>query len=454
VTGPDVRHRFGPGERSPIPDATRSHQPGQLMARPKTGSVFEKPWADGETISHGAYFYAYGRREKVTFGTNRQGWSRRRAELEAEKIRQQIERETWVPPRLQPRKDRQAQVMADLGVSVDESFRVFAKRWWASKRLGVRPKTVSDYEWRLSYLDRFFSRYKLRETTPRMVDRFRDELREQTEVIRTAADRAAADPRRRALIETVTDQRGRTYERRRRARGRGTHRPPGPGPPGDDRHARPRRVADQRDARSALRPGRPGALTVQAPGCQDAGRGPRGRDDDVRARRAARLHDGPPCARAAGRSDRLLLRHRPRRPARPRPLPRPDPLPTARPRERRAREPGPAGAGSDHPHSLRRTWATFCAQIGRDPKWVSAQIGHTDPEFTFSVYRQVSTRRYVDEQAIWTVMRFADEPEEKVPSRQMTRAADSNSTLNSTPELKGPFGRFRDDLENQVKDPD
>jgi hypothetical protein len=44
-----------------------------LMARKHTGSVFEKVWADGTTISYGAYVSAYGQREKVTFGTNKQG---------------------------------------------------------------------------------------------------------------------------------------------------------------------------------------------------------------------------------------------------------------------------------------------------------------------------------------------------------------------------------------------
>jgi integrase len=73
------------------------------------------------------------------------------------------------------------------------------------------------------------------------------------------------------------------------------------------------------------------------------------------------------------------------------------------------------------PHSLRRTWATFCAMIGRDPKWVAAQIGHVNPKFTFSVYQQVATRRYIDEQAVWILMRFADEPVERVPSRLITR---------------------------------
>lgn len=78
------------------------------------------------------------------------------------------------------------------------------------------------------------------------------------------------------------------------------------------------------------------------------------------------------------------------------------------------------------PHSLRRTWAIFAAMIGRDPKWI-AQIGHTCPSFTFSVYQQVATRRYVDEQAVWSLMRFADEPSERAPSRQLTRAETSDT---------------------------
>ena len=48
--------------------------------------------------------------------------------------------------------------------------------------------------------------------------------------------------------------------------------------------------------------------------------------------------------------------------------------------------------------------------IGRDPKWVAAQIGHVNPKFTFSVYQLVATRRYIDEQAVWALMRFSDEP--------------------------------------------
>ena len=156
------------------------------MARQSIGHVIERPWSDGQTVSYGARVRAYGRYEKVTFGTNKQGWNRTRAELETERIVQQIERGTWVPPRLEPRKDRLRESMAALGVQVDETFQVFAKRWWRSKQLGLDEDTVNDYEWRLGYLERFFGRYRLSEITPQLIDRFRDELYEQGKTIRRA----------------------------------------------------------------------------------------------------------------------------------------------------------------------------------------------------------------------------------------------------------------------------
>lgn len=172
--------------------------------------MIERPWSDGETVSYGARVRAYGRYERVTFGTNKQGWNQTRAELETEKIIQQIERGTWVPPRLEPREDRLEDAMAGLGVQLDETFRAFAKRWWSSKQIGLDEDTVNDYEWRLGYLQRFFSRYRLSEITPRVVDRFRDELAEQAETIRVAQARAAAQKNGQPLVETVSDKHGRT----------------------------------------------------------------------------------------------------------------------------------------------------------------------------------------------------------------------------------------------------
>ena len=103
------------------------------------------------------------------------------------------------------------------------------------------------------------------------------------------------------------------------------------------------------------------------------------------------------------------------------------------------------------PHSLRRTWATFCAMIGRDPKWVASQIGHVNPKFTFSVYQQVATRRYIDEQAVWALMRFADEPAERLPSRQITRLQRDDARGFSGIE-KGEFDRGLDRLTDDAEE--
>jgi hypothetical protein len=103
------------------------------------------------------------------------------------------------------------------------------------------------------------------------------------------------------------------------------------------------------------------------------------------------------------------------------------------------------------PHSLRRTWATFCAMVGRDPKWVAAQIGHVNPKFTFSGYQQVATRRYIDEQAVWALMRFADEPAERLPSRQITRLQRDDARGFSEIE-KGEFDRGIDGLVDGAED--
>lgn len=66
------------------------------------------------------------------------------------------------------------------------------------------------------------------------------------------------------------------------------------------------------------------------------------------------------------------------------------------------------------PHSLRRTWAMLAAQAGRDPHWISDQIGHTSAAFTLQVYQQTRHRRLTREerQAVGELMRFADEPDD------------------------------------------
>ena len=71
------------------------------------------------------------------------------------------------------------------------------------------------------------------------------------------------------------------------------------------------------------------------------------------------------------------------------------------------------------------SWS-LAARAGRDPHWIADQIGHTSAAFTLQVYQQTRNRRLTDRerQAIWELMRFADEPAECPFTRQVTRADD------------------------------
>jgi integrase len=44
-------------------------------------------------------------------------------------------------------------------------------------------------------------------------------------------------------------------------------------------------------------------------------------------------------------------------------------------------------------HSLRRTYASLCAEAGIDVAWTAAQIGHVDPRLTINTYTDVRNRR-------------------------------------------------------------
>jgi hypothetical protein len=85
------------------------------------------------------------------------------------------------------------------------------------------------------------------------------------------------------------------------------------------------------------------------------------------------------------------------------------------------------------PHTPRRTFASLALAAGRDPRWVMAQLGHTDARFTLNVYAQVMQRQRVDKALIWRLMRFPDEPEyESFGTRiRTTKAESARSTIRS-----------------------
>jgi integrase len=398
----------------------------------------------------------------------------------------------------------------------------------------VVASTAHDYEWRLDYLRRFFGRYKLGEIDVALVDRFRDELHEQSETIRAATARG------RPMIETVTDRRGRTYQRRRRPLSNTSinamikllgqilqlavdyeliaRNPVRVGEPGQrflprvkpvrsflevdefqalieaagylDTHpasdiggqvrelkARGLTVAQIAHrleravptvcyhlARSTPTPlsGRRAIVAALGLGgfriselCDllvwqvDLARA-RFKVTDAKTEKGVRevemtlylrdvLLDYAAQRAAAGASarpnDHFFGGSSGGRRSVPRVRSGVLERSVQRANEQR-RKAGLAELPAITPHSLRRTWATFAALAGRDQNWIADQIGHSTPHFTFSVYEQVHRRRYVDEQAIWELMRFADEPAERASSRQATRFSESSlrTTIGTTDE--------------------
>jgi hypothetical protein len=172
------------------------------MARPNTGEVTQWPWKNGTTITYGARLYAYGRRHRLVFGTNTQGWNDVRAEIELESILQQVERGTWMPP------EKRTSVVRTEAARPDghQPFGPFARKVVdAKKSHGLDDSTIADLEWKLGYLIGHFGRMELLEIDVARVDGFRDELAHRSRVIREAEARG------KPLMETVERKPGKPY---------------------------------------------------------------------------------------------------------------------------------------------------------------------------------------------------------------------------------------------------
>jgi hypothetical protein len=73
-----------------------------------------------------------------------------------------------------------------------------------------------------------------------------------------------------------------------------------------------------------------------------------------------------------------------------------------------------AASGSSH------TFASVLVMIGRDPAYVMSRFRHTDPAFTLRVSAQVLARKRIDQELVWSLMRFSDEPDEWPGGRNRT----------------------------------
>lgn len=130
------------------------------MGRTATGGVIEPKDGRGWAIR----FRAYGKRRLVTLGTSEEGWNRQKGEAELRHVLADVERGIW-----QPHRPTAVEAPADV-----PTFHVFASEWMEARRPELRPRTIKDYEWALSYhLLPFFKAHLLPEITVAEVDRYK-----------------------------------------------------------------------------------------------------------------------------------------------------------------------------------------------------------------------------------------------------------------------------------------
>jgi integrase len=147
------------------------------VARSIKGNIRTHERADGLT-TYSLRFGAEGKRHIIRLGTELDGWTHARAEIELQNTLAKIEAGIWEPP-------------SDKATPAEEpSFHEFASRWLAARRHEIRDTTYADYRWRLvHHLLPFFADYKPSAITIALVDRYREDKlieRDETERARAA----------------------------------------------------------------------------------------------------------------------------------------------------------------------------------------------------------------------------------------------------------------------------
>jgi integrase len=132
------------------------------MSRRSTGGVVERQMARGTTFA--IRFRALGARQYVTLGTDRDGWTRARAEAELAYTLEQVRRGEWAPP-----VEHEAEAM-----TVVPTFLEFASGWLHDREHELRATTLAAYRWELTdHLLPFFAGKRLDAIKVEDVDAYR-----------------------------------------------------------------------------------------------------------------------------------------------------------------------------------------------------------------------------------------------------------------------------------------
>lgn len=137
-----------------------------MASRPK-GEVKVREWKSGR--GYALRFWAYGERQYVTLGFERDGWDRAKAEEELQNVLADVRRGLWVPERTKgkPRggaEDQPGEV---------PPFGEFAAGLVGEREGQVAEKTTKHERWALGHLMRFFGDWALVEIDVEAVDEYR-----------------------------------------------------------------------------------------------------------------------------------------------------------------------------------------------------------------------------------------------------------------------------------------
>jgi integrase len=398
------------------------------MPRPATGQVIVDERRRSATF--GLRFRAYGKREYVTLGTAEEGWTRAKAETELQNILADVRRGIWQPPVVEV-------VQAPRAMP---TFHEFASEWFERQQVeggsrggGLTDAGRADLLWRLSsHLLPAFASRRLDQITVEDVDRYRlAKVREgnlgATSINKTLTTLAA-------ILETAVE-----YELidRNPARGR-RRRLPAVAPRRSwldraDHIAALLDGAGRLDDTARVHRGQRRALlaTLTFAGLRlGEAQALRWRDVDLArgtiAVRAAKTDAGVRVvhilpvlsdelgdyrARIDPTSDALVFctttgRRLGATNIRRRILDKAIKHANAQ-LATDGFEPLPDGLT---PHSLRRTFASLLFAIGETPPYVMAQMGHTTPNLTLSIYARQMDRRDGEPERLKSLVDGGDEP--------------------------------------------
>lgn len=429
-----------------------------LVPRQATGRIEEDLWADGKTVSFRLRVRAYGRRHVVTFGTNHEGWSRERVEVERDTILAEIKRKTWTPP-----SKESAAAQAATAIAEEETIHHTMSRLWSRKKTELSPNSTASLEWQITHILAFRKDTPTAAIDEQWVDELRDHLAalpnqnngkplSPTSVNKVLGGLAQAlDLAVDHKVLPANPARGRRRKMTAK-KSRGAYLMP------DmvvdlieeagawEQELRDRGRADQCYGRRSL----VAALCLCGPRIHEAIDADEGHFDihsglwripDSKTEAGVRLVEMPLFAaseirghvaqkhldgRATGADEPMWptskgTRHSANNIRRMlRTLVR-------RVNEKRAAE-GKMELPKVTPHVFRRTFACLCFWAGRELPWVMDQIGHDDSRVTVEIYARAAQRKRIDRALVWSLMRFPDEPEQRPGGRQIDPAIDPLSS--------------------------